>query len=904
MADPAFEQVEKLFHDALAVPAPERPSFLDAACGANTELRAAVLELLRHAGEPTDEFLVSPVAEASALLRTGGAAQTVRTTAPAPAAPGRLDIPGYEILAEVGRGGMGIVCKARQINLNRIVALKMMLPGSASPEILARFRAEADALARLHHPNIVTIYDIGEYQGRPYFTMEFVAGLSLARLLDGRPQDVTASARLIEMLARIVFAVHQHGILHRDLKPANILLQEDLTQSRKDAKEEDESKDQGTQPPSALLSSFASLRLGVRSSLVPKITDFGLAKDQTAGSKLTQTGMVLGTPCYMAPEQARKTPGGIGPGVDIYALGSILYEMLTGRPPFQGETAAETIAQLLDEEPISPARLRPRLPRDIVTICLKCLEKSPRKRYASALDLAEDLRRFQAGEPIRARPVGIAERTVRWCRRRPVVAALLLFSTLLVVAFIGTVLFYEARLEEALLEARTAGEDERQQIVQLNVEIGLAAMQDGDRFTAVLRFTEALRLEEQFPDRQHDHRLRIADALRGCPRLLQVRTDPGAILCTRVNPDGGRLVEVGPDGQAHVCDLRTGDPIGVPLALPEAPLAGAISPDGRLLVTIRPGGTAMVWNRETGKAAELPSQGTPAIQRAAFHPDGRLLLTTHADGAIRFWDLMATPPVPALSGIALTSAALSDDGRWLLTLGAGEATRVWNVATGKAVAGPPVAAQAVAQAAVGAGGRRVAILGIDSGLRTWDVKAACWLGRPIHLRHRASHMIFAPDGERLVTLGGDRVVQVWQVETGEEVAASRQLDETIAQASFSPDGRLLVTTNGAGVVQVWDATKARSLTPPLRHGGVGASVACWAAGQPIIVVSRNGTLSVWELPAADAVQGELTPDRRPVAELVAQARALAGSRIDEMQQRQPLDREHLQAAWDSLPRSP
>jgi serine/threonine-protein kinase len=308
-------------------------------------------------------------------------------------------IPGYEVEAVLGRGGMGVVYRARHLRLNRPVALKMLLAGNcAGPSDRARFQREAEAVANLRHANIVQVYDVGEQDGRPFFTMEIVPGGSLAEKLAGVPQPAREAAALVVTLSEAVSAAHQGGIVHRDLKPANVLLSADGT---------------------------------------PKISDFGLARRLESAERLTQSGAVLGTPSYMAPEQARGRTRALGPPVDIYALGAILYELLTGRPPFQGETAADTVLQVMSQEPVPPARLNPRVPRDLETICLKCLHKEPPRRYASAAALAEDLRCFLRGEAIAARPEGRLAWLARRVRRRPGLSAALAASTLFAVALVG-----------------------------------------------------------------------------------------------------------------------------------------------------------------------------------------------------------------------------------------------------------------------------------------------------------------------------------------------------------------------------------------------------------------------------------------------------------------------------------
>jgi tetratricopeptide (TPR) repeat protein len=349
---------------------------------------------------------------------------------------GRLpSIPGYELHGVLGRGGMGVVYKARNPRLKRFEALKMIITGDqARPDELERFHREAEAVARLQHPNIVQVYEVGQHQGLPYLCLELVEGTNLARKLKHMPHPAAFAAETIETLARAIHAAHERGIVHRDLKPSNVLVAADGTL---------------------------------------KVTDFGLAKRLDLDTAHTPTGAVLGTPPYMAPEQVQGARQEISPATDVYALGAILYEILTGHPPFQAESPYESMLQVLSQEPVPPSRLQPKVPRDLETICLKCLAKAPARRYASALALAEDLHCFQMQEPIRARPVGMVERAWKAARRRPAMTAVLVLSLASVLGGAGYayafLVWHNRDLQEQLDKARrevNTFRDEQQQSEQ------------------------------------------------------------------------------------------------------------------------------------------------------------------------------------------------------------------------------------------------------------------------------------------------------------------------------------------------------------------------------------------------------------------------------------------------------
>jgi serine/threonine-protein kinase len=392
---------------------------------------------------------------------------------PPPDEKGLPRIPGYEVEAVLGRGGMGIVFRARQLRLDRSVALKMALAGAyAGPREKERFQREAEAVARLRHPNVVQIYDVGEADGRPYFTMELVDGGSLAQKLAGTPQPARQAAELVVTLARAMQAAHECcGLVHRDLKPGNILLAADGT---------------------------------------PKISDFGVARRVGDGGGLTQTGVLVGTPSYMAPEQAQGRPDALGPAVDVYALGAILYELLTGRPPFRAATAAETVRQVIAEEPAPPSRLNAKVPRDLETICLKCLHKAPTRRYAAAKELAEDLHRFLEGKPVRARPVGTAERIVKWARRRPA-AAMLVGALLVMSAAAASIGVWLHQQETGRQAARSQREGQAREAIETALRRAGELQQDERWRVAALVLTEASTHVADAPELDQRLRRALAD---------------------------------------------------------------------------------------------------------------------------------------------------------------------------------------------------------------------------------------------------------------------------------------------------------------------------------------------------------------------------------------------------------
>jgi serine/threonine protein kinase/formylglycine-generating enzyme required for sulfatase activity len=400
----------------------------------------------------------------------------------------------YQILGELGRGGMGVVYRAREVGLGRVVALKMILAGAhAGAEMKARLRREAEAVARLQHPNIVQLFRVGELDGHPFVALEFIDGGSLDKKVEKKPLPPLQAAQIVETLARTMHHAHQCGVIHRDLKPSNVLL---ARSARPEAVRIGNARDDPE-----------------RYEL--KITDFGLAKQVEDTSGATVSGAILGTPSYMAPEQASGKSNSVGPAADIHALGAILYELLTGRPPFLAATSMMTLAQLLVQDPVPPRRWQPQLPPDLETICLKCLEKDPARRYPSAAALADDLRRYQSGEPIVARPVSLWQRGLKWARRRPAAAALVLVLLLSAASLVSVGLWYNARLSKTLTQERQARR------AQALAEVDALLRAQSSEVPAILRrlpdtYDDVLpRLRELWerPDLPERQRLRVGLAL-------------------------------------------------------------------------------------------------------------------------------------------------------------------------------------------------------------------------------------------------------------------------------------------------------------------------------------------------------------------------------------------------------
>ena len=745
----------------------------------------------------------------------------------------------YELLAEIARGGMGVVYKARQASLDRVVAVKMIRAGEfASPAEARRFRLEVEAVAALDHPHVVPIYEVGEHAGRQYYTMRLLDGGTLAGRMpefavpgaatgaEARRRQL-AAARLAATVARAVHHAHQRGILHRDLKPSNVLLD-----------------DEGT----------------------PHVADFGLARRIGAQSSLTATGAVLGTPSYMAPEQARGGKG-VTTLADVYGVGAVLYELLAGAPPFRGDDALDTVRRVREEEPARPRSVCRLVDRDLETVCLKCLEKDPARRYPSADALAEDLDRWARGEPVLALRAGATERVAKWCRRHPAGAGLVAVTVLLLVAVVGggvalaysrTLADKNRDLEAARGDAEARGVEAEEQRAEAEKQRGHADTQraraEGQGALA-RRYLYAARLAlAGRAARDRDPRTAIelldrcrpddgADDLRGFEWHYlwtraggddyAVHSAAGPVAGLAFAPDASATAAAEADGRVVVRDARTGRAVRAFAGTGRPVLSVAFSGDGRLLAAAggdAAGGFVRVWEYPGGATVLADDGPGPAVRSVALSPDGERLATARADGAVTVRPVAGGPPVLDARGHtkAATGVAFSPDGAALASCGEDGAVHLWRPAEKAAPVWSnrhPAPARAVAfspdggtvASASGTLLRESGVYGARPGeLAVWGT-AEGDLRKKVDAHLGVVHAVaFSRDGRRLVTGGEDRLVKVWRADTLAEERSLYGFTSPVLAAAIGPDGARVAaaggssrTLNPGGELRMWDLLPPR-----------------------------------------------------------------------------------------------
>jgi WD40 repeat protein len=690
----------------------------------------------------------------------------------------------------------------------------------ASSEQIQRFYTEARLLAKLNHPGIVQVFDVGEQESQHYFAMALVEGDSLAGQIKRGLLAPLEAAALVERVAEAIACAHHHGIIHRDIKPANVLLDADGQ---------------------------------------PKVTDFGLAKMVQEDSCLTATDQVLGTPSYMAPEQAAGKAKEIGPSADIYSLGALLYCLTTGRPPFQATSITQTLKQVQEQEPLSPRQLNRHVSRDLETITLKCLEKQPRQRYASAQALTDDLRRLREGKPIRARPVGQTERAWRWCKRNPALACSLV--GILAVLLAATAIAWDSALR-ARSDAQRIASEKTVSDALLNVaEIKLAQQAWKDAQIGLLRERlDGLEARQGLQD-QSSFELRY---LKGLCRLdlCTLSGHDEAIQSIAFSRDGRRLASAG--GEIIVWDLST-EQAALRLSGHEAPVTSlAFHPDGRRLVSASEAGTIKIWDVCTGQGTLLLSGKRNPIYSIALSPDGekvafvsrpldKYAMPVPGEVMVRSLQTGSETMMAEVKNTAVLCLAFSPDSAGLAGGAADGSVRIWNAKTGEGTCRLRGHSDHVRGVAFAEDGKRLASASHDRTVKVWDLATKQALTTLYGHARQVMSVAFNRAGDRLASASKDRTVKVWHASSGKELLTLRGHTSGVNHATFSPDGRRLASGGDDQTVKIWDVSQQDT---KILYGNAGpVHDITFTSDGSRVAAACGGAVKVWETGSCFEVYG-------------------------------------------------